>query len=177
MDDKRILIITGSSADVREDLAALPVSVYGYPCEYMAIGLDAVDRYDWPIRYVATYHPEEIPTIRRRRESVGNTDYAVIAQEAHPGVSICIRDWWKGQKTRQSGSSALLGVQAALGLGYRKMILCGCPLVGVNADKNSYSVFRFAWETHLPTIRDHVRSMSGWTRELLGAPTEEWINE
>jgi hypothetical protein len=25
-------------------------------------------------------------------------------------------------------------------------------------------------------IRDNVRSMSGWTRDLLGAPTEDWLN-
>jgi hypothetical protein len=28
----------------------------------------------------------------------------------------------------------------------------------------------------MPHIKDKVRSMSGWTKELLGEPPPEWLN-
>lgn len=164
------LIITGSAPCTLEDLSNIPFPHDRF--DFMAIGLDAVDKYKMPIRYVATYHPAEIDEIRKRREDFGgNTDYEVISHEARSNVHLCIVDWWK-----PSGSSALLGVQAALHLGYHRIILCGCPLTGKNEKNGSYEVFRKGWEVHREKFKNSVRSMSGWTCELLGLPTEEWIN-
>jgi hypothetical protein len=137
----------------------------------MAIGLDAVDKYRWPIRYCATYHPAEIPEIRRRREACGgNGDYQIISHEQRGGVQIYIADWWK-----PSGSSSLLGVQAAIRMGYTRIVLAGCPLTGKNAKNGDYENFRKGWEAHAKDLGDRVRSMSGWTLNFLGAPTDEWL--
>jgi hypothetical protein len=38
--------------------------------------------------------------------------------------------------------------------------------------ENHHHGIRAGWEKKLSVIRDNVRSMSGWTRELLGAPEE-----
>lgn len=172
MDDhKNRLIITGSAPDVLVDIAAVP-RVCSY--DFMAIGLDAVDRYPWPIRYMATYHPVEIPEIRLRRERAGgNLDYAVISHERGDGVDI-VEPLLPGER---SGSSSLLGAQAALKLGYDRIILCGCPLSGKNAKGGDYENFRAGWEQKLSFLAGRVRSMSGWTMQLLGAPTEEWLLE
>ncbi len=35
--------------------------------------------------------------------------------------------------------------------------------------------YREAWTDALPEIAGRARSMSGWTRDLLGAPTADWI--
>jgi len=164
---KNNLIITGSAPCVLIDIAGVPrVCTY----DYMAIGLDAVDKYIWPIKYVATYHPVEIPRIRERRERCGgNLDYRVISMKVLPGVDII-------EPFRPpSGSSSLLGVLAALRMGYRRIILCGCPLIGKNAAGGTYETFRKGWEARANEFTGRVRSMSGWTAEFLGAPTEEWL--
>jgi hypothetical protein len=165
------LIITGSAACVHED-----ISVLGMDCivaDFLAIGLDGVDKYAWPILYVATYHPEKIEMTRERRASIGgNTDYKLICHQQRPGVDICIKDWWS-----PSGSSALLGVQAGLRMGYKKIILCGCPLTGKNSAGASYENFRQGFNVKKEAIAPFVRSMSGWTCEQLGKPTPEWLSE
>ena len=167
---KKILIITGAAPCVIADINALSFPEY-CTVDWMAIGLDAVDKYNWPIKYVATYHPVDIPEIRKRRELAGgNTDYLLISQAPGPGVDIV-------EPFRPpSGSSSLLGVLAALRMGYRRIILCGCPLTGNNAKGSKYETFQAAWQAFSKELAGRVRSMSGWTAEFLGRPTEEWLN-
>lgn len=160
------LIITGAAPCVHEDIERVP----GYrEFDFMAIGLDAVDKYPWPIKYVATYHPEDLQAIRERRASIGNTDYRVISHK--PGEMIDIVEPYE----KPPGSSALLGALAAIRLGYERIILCGCPLTGKNARNGSYENFRQGWTAKRETVLGKVKSMSGWTREFLGEPTEEWL--
>ena len=165
-----ILIVTGAAECVHDDIMAAPIN---NKLAWMAIGLDAVDKYLYPIDYVATFHPDEIPAIKERRAKIGgNTDYKVISHEDKNNPDIVIKDWWK-----PTGSSALLGIQAAIEvLGYQRIILCGCPLIGKSVKGNDYEVFRRGWENNIDKIKDFVRSMSGWTRDFLGAPTEAWLN-
>jgi len=161
------LIITGAAPDVLVDIAAVP-----RVCEYdlMAIGPDAADKYGWPIKYVATYHPEDLPEIRRRRERRGgNTDYRVVSHKPGEGIDIV------GPHHKPSGSSALLGALTAIRLGYDRIVLAGCPMTGKNAKGRNYGDYRRGWETSLEELGGRVRSMSGWTAELLGRPTDEWI--
>jgi hypothetical protein len=174
MQQNSILIINGSAACVDQDLDAIHELIGELPRDYMAIGLDAVDKHYWPIKYMATFHPAELPLIiQRRRDYGGNIDYEVISHEPRETVKHFISDWWK-----PSGSSALLGVQAAITrLGYKKIILCGCPMTGFNEKNNNYANFQQGWKARLKEVGDNVRSMSGWTMELLGAPTKEWLNQ
>jgi len=162
-----VLLITGSASNVLADIAAVP-RLRGF--DFLAVGLDAVDRYEWPIKYVATYHPAEIGKIRERRQSIGgNLDYKTISMEARPGVDII-------EPFRPpSGSSSLLGALAAIRLGYRRIVLCGCPLTGKNAAGGDYENFRKGWEARVSELGDRVHSMSGWTAEFLGRPTDEWM--
>lgn len=81
-----------------------------------------------------------------------------------------------------NGSSGLLAVQVALELGYKRIILCGVPL-DKKAEHYDYSGpwmdaprYRSAWTRHLSEIRDYVRSPSGWTQQILGAPTSAWLS-
>jgi len=167
-----IIIITGSAPNTLKDMTACHDIIGDRPRLYMAIGLDAVDKYALPIRYMATFHPVEIPAIHNRRAAInGNLDYEIISHESREDVNHCIGDWWK-----PSGSSALLGVQAALRIGYNRIILCGCPLTGKNEQNGSYENFRNGWIPRVREIDGRVRSMSGWTKELLGAPTQEWLD-
>jgi len=168
-EQKNILIIIGSAPCALQDIAAVPRLC---DFDYLAVGLDAVDRYDCPVKYVATYHPAEIDQIRRRREAFGgNMDYLLISMERRPGVDIV------EPFEPPSGSSALLGTLAAIRLGYKRIILCGCPLTGKNAAGGDYENFRKGWAAKGSKLQDRVRSMSGWTAEFLGKPTDEWMLE
>ncbi len=150
--------------------------------DYMAIGLDCADRYLGRIKHCATYHPSDLAAFRERREKAGgNLDYTIHSHvdrltDAENINKINVysvdRIWpmWT-----PSGGSSLLGVQVGIGLGYEKIIVAGSPLLD---DKYVVeSDFRKGWIRHLDEIKDNARSMSGWTRELLGGPTEEWLND
>jgi hypothetical protein len=170
------LIITGSAPCVVEGIEAalsfLQSSAFSLQTDFMAIGLSSVDKHLYHIKYMATYHPAEIPEIKKRREMAGgNTDYLVISHERRPDVDI-IEPF-----VPPTGSSAHLGALAAIRLGYKKMILCGCPMRGDSPTHagSKYETFWAGWTAKIEIVKPYVRSMSGWTRELLGAPTEEWL--
>ena len=86
------------------------------------------------------------------------------------------------------GSSSLFCAYIGLAMGYEKILLAGCPLdnnghwyfeglpKGLNTgpawNNQSYDAWReFA---QLPESKK-VRSLSGFTAEILGKPTEDWI--
>lgn len=161
------LIIIGSAPCAMADLAALPL----ISCDHMLVGLDSVDIWLGRAEYLITYHPEDIPECLERRRSVGgNTDFIqVISHIAAPGVTMV------QPHERPSGSSSLLGVFAALGMGYERVVLAGCPLTDPEyVIKNNY---RRGWQYHIDRYAGKVRSMSGWTKDFLGAPTEAWLHE
>lgn len=80
-----------------------------------------------------------------------------------------------------SGSSGLFAVRCAIErLGADRVILCGVPM---DTQPHFYGGdpwlaadgFWPAWIVAMPYIKNRVRSMSGRTRDLLGAPTAEWL--
>lgn len=170
---KKKIIIMGSAPCLEADLIRICESANTCRLyDFMAVGIDAVHRYLGRIAYFATYHPSEIAAAKERRAAAGgNTDYKVISHIQHESLVDEIIPY-----EPPSGSSSLLGVLAALKMGYEKIILAGCPLEGKNDKGGSYETFRAGWEKKLPEIKDRVRSLSGWTREILGESTEAWMN-
>lgn len=81
------------------------------------------------------------------------------------------------------GSSGFLAAEGvALGaLGAEKVVLAGVPMLasaaheGDPASWDEADVYWATWEEHLPQLLGRVRSMSGRTRDVLGAPTMEWL--
>jgi hypothetical protein len=81
---------------------------------------------------------------------------------------------WPGPLT---GTSSLFGVRVGLALGYEEVLLCGVPLddsgrfydapwdKGVDLNVATMD----EWEQYMPALQGRVKSMSGRTRELLGA--------
>lgn len=83
----------------------------------------------------------------------------------------------------EGGSSGLIGVMVALKVSPNpKIVLAGIPMDPDRGHFNKKGPWheavkhRKAWETYLPDLKDNVRSLSGWTQQLLGAPTKEWLN-
>lgn len=135
----------------------------------------------WPhIDYWATYHPERLPKELGQRRAAGLPDPKAIFTyhvRIPPSLDLPIRV----MKTK-GGSSGLLGTEAAL-LVADKAVLCGIPLdpkqVHYRRPKKGgwppAAMYRKAWDVAYPQLKNRVRSMSGWTRELLGAPDAEWL--
>lgn len=136
----------------------------------MTIGKDC--EYQGHVDYFATYHPADIPLYKAKRNLAGqNTDYKIVchvSEEKRPADLVF-------RYEHPSGSSALLGTQAAIFSGYEKVVLCGCPLEGVNEQNYSYSSFQKGWIKHKAGLGNKVRSMSGWTAKFLGIPNKEWL--
>lgn len=80
------------------------------------------------------------------------------------------------------GGSAGLAVEVARALGAERIVLAGCPLESAPhffGDKpwspREVEHYRRSWARQKKTWGPFVRSMSGWTRDLYGAPDAEWL--
>jgi hypothetical protein len=162
-----VLIIVGSAPCAIEDI--LNFSTLGNDeCDFMAVGMDA---FKSP---VASGHTEDLSSIKAYAGLRKQKGYELIHYQPLKGVDIVVPlDMWEG------GSSALMGVMAALKLGYNKIVLCGVPLEGPNPGHPGadYSMFQGKWTESVSVLCHYVRSMSGFTKGLLGEPTKEWLND
>lgn len=70
------------------------------------------------------------------------------------------------------GGSGLYAVLAGLKLGYSKIIV-----VGINLLSPENKVYRKGWEKHLSELHGKVKGVSGYPKELLGYPTQKWLEE
>jgi hypothetical protein len=74
------------------------------------------------------------------------------------------------------------GVRVAWRKGHQRIIGCGIPMTvdGGHFERHtkwqSAIAFRAGWMKCMNEIKPFFRSMSGWTKEQFGLPTEEWIN-
>jgi hypothetical protein len=79
------------------------------------------------------------------------------------------------------GSSGLLAVTVAIAhLNADRVVLCGMPMdkrghFDRQDEWKSATTFQGEWKKALPRMGDRVRSLSGWTRSVHGAPTEAWV--
>lgn len=169
---KRVIVIIGSAPNWEQDFNNMCMMIHDL-FDVMAIGMSCP--YEGKVDWFATYHLKDLPVYRAKREKAGlNTDYRIITHEDKVKDRIDLPQIIIPYKP-PSGSSALLGTFAAIKLGYEKIILCGCPLEGINSRKSSYVQFRKGWAHHKNEVLKYTRSMSGWTKELLGSPDAEWL--
>lgn len=145
---------------------------FDFSFDYLAVGGNGLSRIDVPIKYIATYHEADIPKIKT---FMRDKQYEIISHKPHPDVKYIIKDLFGQNHSSTTGSSALLGVCFALQQGYKKIILVGCPLQGKNEVKAPYEQFQKGWKIHKNYVFEKVKSMSGWTMEFLGEPTQEWF--
>ena len=146
---------------------------------------DAGAEYPGTVDYWITLHPETLPIWTKKRAEngyqparqyvahVGNTLETMRNPLFH--VSFSVPYTWPG-------SSGLFACEIALKtLEVDRVVLCGVPM---NADPHFFDDapwtavkgFWDAWPVAYPHIKDKVRSMSGRTQELLGAPSRAWLS-
>lgn len=129
------------------------------------------------ITHFCTMHPKKAPKWIEERRKNGFPDpvkyWTSTDKSAPPGFTF-------EQIPNTRGGSGLLAIYVARYLKYDKKILAGIPMTRegqhffIQSDWNECKLYRVVWEKN-PTLREDVRSMSGWTMETFGFPTQEWL--
>lgn len=124
----------------------------------------------------ASMHPDLFPMWSKARRAAGRPDAGRYWHARHrpsPVPSTPIESW--------GGSSGLLCVAVAFELGAERVVLAGVPMLktACHYDKDGHwfeaREYWPAWERHADKLIGRVRSFSGWTQNLLGSPTQEWV--
>ncbi|SHG79854.1 hypothetical protein SAMN02745157_4861 [Kaistia soli DSM 19436] len=146
--------------------------------------------WDGPLAAWVTLHKDKMPGwLAARTKAERPQPDQIVFHEDGAGqdglwrVEPSMVVWHMWPEMTFSGSSGLFGVKVALEMGFDKIVLCGVPMNAEPhfhdsdsapwADHERYAV---AWHEVLPRLGGKVTSMGGLTRELLGAPTTEWLN-
>ena len=172
---KRALVL-GDAASVFEEIeAALDLA----EVDAVAACNNMIVNWNGHLDYAVTLHPEAcrdwvgIVEALRLREAAGLNRPETWAHAPSAGIDRWTKHW--------RGSSGLHAVTALLEIGFDRIVLAGVPLSesdGHFYDRRPWHAapsFRSGWLAHVSEIRTRVRSMSGWTAELLGRPSVEWL--
>lgn len=155
---------------------------------------------DRPFQHWASIHGEDfrwLPYLggrSERKEGVTKRlprfEIQYHTKKHDPEATLPLRIWPEADR---GGDSGLFAVFVGLGLGYDEIVLCGMPQDGSRhffnspyeddevfyknwcthhraAIKNDYPHTHMSWRMAAPDMGGKVRSMSGFTRDLLGAP-------
>jgi hypothetical protein len=174
MTDTVALVIGGGNDPLAEYVAALKLcAAAGLPWKVFVCNT-MIEDFPTAIDHGVTLHPDNLVGWLSRREAAGRARPAVLwAHRGYANVDQWTRDWL--------GSVGLFAVKIAREEQYRKIICCGVPMEpeGLHFKRqipwvNAHG-FRRSWLSHIRELAPFVRSMSGWTQEILGAPTLEWL--
>ena len=171
----RVALALGGADCLHDDVSNVPIPFHGVVacndagCEWRG-RLDA-----W-----VSLHAEKMNEWEAERERRGYAPALKTFAHVNRTDRNDIITRWQMPNVRDGFSSGGFAVKVALmDLKFDRVILCGIPMEvrphffggepwtpALNARK--------PWEKIAPEYRARMRSMSGWTRELLGSP-EDWI--
>lgn len=169
-----IAFVLGSASCLAADIdAAMRVVIPDFVVAVNAAGRD----FNGPLDHFATMHPELATGWLLARDK---------ASLPPPRALWCPISARRDQRLpwrhapSWGGSSGLFGAAVAMEAGADRIILCGVPLdsSGHFDDPRPWKDalrYRAAWTCRRAMLVAKVRSMSGWTQALLGAPTREWL--
>jgi hypothetical protein len=143
------------------------------------IAVNDIGIYIEDIDHWVTMHPEKMPVWVEQRKKHGfekpnmwtTPEKIEKAKKEVEGYSL----------VNSKGGSGILGVNLAKFLGATKIVLAGIPMTqNSHFNKENHwmeaTLYRQFWRGEKSYVR-WVRSMSGWTKEMYGPPTEEWLKE
>jgi hypothetical protein len=182
---KRALVI-GCSADVWAEVAAAQAlgtfdAIY---CAKMAGVHWKGGRFTW-----CGLHPEWQELYSGNRQDLGlHRDYETVAPPdselgtAGKGSKIDRRVSYRWPGMDASASSGGYAAKVALHDGFNRVVLAGVPMdVGAAhftrgkpwLQRDSFTI---GFQKSVPFFAGRVRSMSGWSKQLLGEPDPAWLN-
>lgn len=178
VESPRTALLVGAAACMAEDRAAAG-AMFGDagPDTTIFCNHPARDE-DGPVDHWVTMHPELLGAWLKARQVAGRpapgTFWCPSGRPVPVNIPFRRAPSW-------GGSSGLLMVTVALELGCSRIVLAGVPL-----DKQPHyddarawrdgPRYRYAWTGNADKLRSRVRSMSGWTRDLLGSPSADWLS-
>ena len=183
--ERGLALVVGTARSIWQDLERIP--------SFQGVGIVAINdmilRFRGQVHHGVSLHAEE-PQLWRALRSAYECDQARVETHAYrwarPGHEQPDNIW--NIEGAGAGTSGLFAVMVALALGYERVVLAGVPLDGSghfwDAPRAEPTPFgsqfvRSEWiKAKELYFRGRVRSLSGWTAEILnneGTP-EEWIN-
>jgi hypothetical protein len=134
-------------------------------------------------------HPEWMEQYAAERKALGlHMDFETVAPpDSELGTSgksrkIDRRASYRYPGMNSSASSGGYAAKVALEDGFDRVVLAGVPMDrGANhftrgKPWEQRDGFIRGFKESMPYFRDRVRSMSGWTKEMLGEPDPTWLN-
>lgn len=164
-----IAVVLGGASGAWDELVRASAIA---PVRHIFAVNDAAMHYPGRLDAFVTLHPEKLSGWLGARRTAGLPEPGtVIAHTAAPMVTEVVDYKWPEQQS--SGSSGLFAAKVALERTDLSVVLCGVPMDASRAHFfngqpwEEVNQFRAAWEQVKPRLM-RVRSMSGWTAELLG---------
>lgn len=192
----RRCLVVGCADCVRADVDAAQAL-----CDFDAVYCVKQAGIHWPRKFEvwATLHPEFMDAYEAERAALGlpggyeivSTLDGLVGSHAGKGKNIKRKIDYRWPGMNASASSGIFAVKVAIEDGFNRIVLAGIPFTkeaghflpkskGVHGETRG-TVWRYrdsftpGLMLALPHMREKVRSMSGYTKELLGYPTEEWL--
>jgi len=171
-------------------------------CNYHAIYCVKQMGIHWPGKFevFVTLHPEAMDSYEHQRKVLGFPDgYQIVAPPAKElgmhgekgNIARRVSYLWPNSDGSSSASSGIYGAKIALDDGFERAVLAGVPMTpeGGHFLPETKSVtggtrgkvwtgcgaFEIGFNNALPYLMNRVKSMSGRTQKVLGAPTKEWL--
>lgn len=184
-----ILIILGGGKTVWDDYKRAKKLIGDRGYEIMCVNDIAIQFKAEPIQHCVSLHKGFAVAVRALRKERSMLEHVHTHCHKHGSQIDFVWDI-----PNVGGTSGLFAVKVAMVLGYKKIIVCGAPMDGTGHyfdpndanenlttkfhDKSNIMVWRQLREQGRHRVAEkRVRSMSGRTRNVLGEPTEEWLNE
>lgn len=187
-------LIVGSGWSVGPDLAVASLARYTSAPGLQTFAVNESYRLLNRVDVWCTLHPEKLEGWREDARIRGldlsqtlffvpelDADDIAVIMKGKGYANDWIPHWWRwnGHGSDSSGSSGLFAVGVAFSLGCEKVLLAGVPMDKQRhwngtepwADRDRFAA---AWSAVKHRLEGRVRSLSGWTRELLGGPDEQW---
>lgn len=176
---RRIAFVIGGAACVWEDLKrARNLCVPDIVAVVNDMGVDYAGKID----YWVSYHSDRLAKWADQRKKKGLPPPAQFWSGLAP-VRFAPRKL--RHHTNRGGSSGMLGAYVALDEGQAThVILIGVPINPEMPHYHSHNRnqawkdgknYQRHWRQKYDELHGRVKSMSGWTAELLGSPTIEWL--
>jgi hypothetical protein len=173
-----VALVVGGAAGVRDECEqalrscheAGRFGVVAFVCN------DMIAEYPYLIAHAVTLHPPKMRAWLRERVARfgGLLPLRLWCPRGNVlGFTDSTPDW--------GGSSGLFAVKIARELGHDRIILAGVPMTVEGAHfrrRQRWAAahgFRPAWQRRVGELAPFVRSMSGWTREIFGAPDRDFL--
>ena len=162
-------IVLASAPGALEELAEFRQRASG-EWDVLAVNQSGI-RYTEPLAAWGSVHADQIVGWIDQRRNLGyDMEFDAFGESFLPGQDrASVR--YIGPVRWACGSSALYVVQYALEQGYSQIVLAGVHLSG------RYEMYRDGWREAFDVICGKVYSLSGWTRDFLGPPPEDWYKD